>query len=80
MSSLDLDREHKGSLYARAGVSDYWIVNLVDWQVEIYRRPEVEPMAPFGWQYAERSVRGAADVISPLVAPAARIAVADLLP
>jgi len=29
-SSLAFDREHKGSLYARAGVPDYWIVNLVD--------------------------------------------------
>src|SRR5262245_42643802 len=26
-SSLAFDREHKGSLYARAGVADYWILN-----------------------------------------------------
>ncbi len=29
-SSLTLDREHKGSLYARAPLPEYWIVNLVD--------------------------------------------------
>jgi phosphopantetheinyl transferase len=29
LSSLAFDRRHKGSLYARAGVADYWIVNLV---------------------------------------------------
>src|SRR2546430_354095 len=29
-SSLQLDREHKGSLYARARLDDYWILNLVD--------------------------------------------------
>src|SRR5437660_11509790 len=38
-SSLAFDREHKGSLYARARLDDYWIVNLVDRVVEIYRRP-----------------------------------------
>jgi Uma2 family endonuclease len=34
-SSLSLDREHKGSLYARAGVADYWILNLVERVLEI---------------------------------------------
>src|SRR6266478_9297232 len=38
-SSLVFDREHKGSLYARARLDDYWIVNLVDRVVEICRRP-----------------------------------------
>ena len=35
-SSLHFDRQHKGSLYARAGIEDYWIVNLVDRVVEIF--------------------------------------------
>lgn len=30
VSSLGLDRGDKGSLYARAGLADYWIANLVD--------------------------------------------------
>jgi len=34
-SSLAFDREHKGSLYARAGVPDYWIVNLIDRLLEV---------------------------------------------
>jgi Uma2 family endonuclease len=79
-SSLDLDREHKGSLYARAGLEDYWIVNLVDRQVEVYRRPAAEPLAPFGWRYAERSVHGASNQVSPLAMPSARISVGELLP
>src|SRR5262249_51217127 len=29
-SSLELDRRRKGSLYARAGLPDYWLLNLVD--------------------------------------------------
>src|SRR5436190_16797854 len=39
LSSLRLDREHKGSLYARAGLGDYWILNLVDRVLEVYREP-----------------------------------------
>ena len=42
-SSLSLDREHKGSLYARAGVADYWILNLVERVLEIYREPIQDP-------------------------------------
>ncbi|MBI1728645.1 MAG: Uma2 family endonuclease [Candidatus Rokubacteria bacterium] len=38
-SSLRRDREDKGSLYARAGIGDYWIVNLVDRVLEVYREP-----------------------------------------
>ncbi len=38
-SSLEFDRERKGSLYARAGIEDYWIVNLVDRVLEVYRDP-----------------------------------------
>ncbi len=35
-STLDGDRIDKGRLYAEAGIVCYWIVNLVDRQIEIY--------------------------------------------
>jgi len=38
-SSLEHDRTFKGRLYARAAISTYWIVNLVDRQVEVYTEP-----------------------------------------
>src|SRR5215831_9160700 len=50
-SSLGFDREDKGSLYARGGVEDYWIVNLVDRVLEVYRVPEPEGQAAYGWRY-----------------------------
>src|SRR6266542_4037817 len=50
-SSLDFDRQQKGSLYARAGVEDYWIVNLIDRVLEVYRDPRQDPMAPHGSRY-----------------------------
>src|SRR5262249_15602016 len=38
-TSLDRDRNLKGPLLARAGISVYWIINLVDSQVEVYTDP-----------------------------------------
>jgi Uma2 family endonuclease len=38
-SSLLRDRRDKGRLYARAGVSYYWILNLTDRQIEVYTDP-----------------------------------------
>ena len=38
-SRLGFDRRHKGSLYARAGLDDYWVVNLIDRVLEVYREP-----------------------------------------
>lgn len=79
-SSLQFDRHQKGSLYARAGIEDYWIVNLVDRVVEIYRNPGPDPAAPYGWRY--RSVVSVAPpaVVAPLAFASSPIAVADLLP
>ena len=57
-SSLSLDRNHKGSLYARARLEDYWIVNLVDRALEVYRQPVVDPSSPFGWRYAAHQTLG----------------------
>jgi Uma2 family endonuclease len=79
-SSLALDRSFKGGLYARARVTDYWIVNLVDNLVEVYREPVASESAPYGWRYASGVYARPTDVITPLAAPDARIAVADLLP
>jgi hypothetical protein len=43
-SSLAFDHEYKGSLYARGGVLDYWVLNLVDRMLEVYRE-RVTPLA-----------------------------------
>lgn len=80
LTSLGFDREHKSSLYARAARPEYWIVNLVDRVLEVRRAPGPSPSAPYGWDYRAVEVLGPADSACPLAAPAARIAVADLLP
>jgi Uma2 family endonuclease len=38
-SSLEFDRGEKLGIYAEAGILDYWIVNLIDEQIEVYRNP-----------------------------------------
>ncbi len=45
-SSLDFDRDVKGPMYAEAGIVDYWVVNLNESRVEIYRDPR--PDGSFG--------------------------------
>ncbi len=76
-TGLRLDRGMKARIYAKAGVADYWIVNLVDRVLEIHRNPERS-----GRQWRYRSVESVAPEgeVSPLAAPGARIRVADLLP
>ncbi len=38
-SSLALDRVTKARIYAAAGIPEYWIVNLIDRQIEVRREP-----------------------------------------
>lgn len=38
-SSVRFDREEKLPVYARAGIAEYWLVNLVERKVELYRDP-----------------------------------------
>ena len=79
-SSLALDREHKSSLYARARLREYWIVNLVERVVEVYREPAPDATAFYGWAYRSIERLHAERSVTPLAAPSTRIAVADLLP
>lgn len=79
-SSLAHDRAYKGGLYARARVEDYWIVNLIDRVLEVYRQPGPDPAAPFGWSYVSKEVLRTESSIAPLAAAGSRIVVGDLLP
>jgi Uma2 family endonuclease len=78
-SSLSYDRGRKGSLYARAGVTDYWIVNLVNQQVEVYRDPIPDASQPYGYRYASRHDLQPGGNVDPLSFPGLQVAVNDLL-
>lgn len=79
-SSLALDRGEKAALYARARVPEYWIVNLMGHALEVYRDPAPDARAPFGWRYREVVSLRAGETIIPVAAPAAVVAVGDLVP
>ncbi len=77
-ATLSFDRNFKGSLYARARISVYWIVNLVNRRVEVY----TEPKAGKSPSYHGRTDYGAGESV-PLVLDGrevARIPVRELLP
>jgi Uma2 family endonuclease len=79
-SSLAFDRGRKASLYASAGIGDYWILNLVHRQLEVCRKPAKDPSQVHGYGYADVRIMLPGESISPFAAPKARIKVADLLP
>ena len=79
-SSLAFDRCEKASLYARAGIADYWIVNLVDRALEVHREPVPDPSAVYRWRYRSVTTLAPPAVVAPLAFPASQIAVANLLP
>ena len=79
-TSYRIDREYKASLYARAGVPEYWILDLVHEAVEIHRRPAATADARYGWRYGDVVVLRPPATVATLLAPERSIAVADLLP
>ena len=79
-TTLIQDRGRKAAIYARSGIADYWIVNLVDRQIEVHRDPMADRMHRFRFRYANIQVIKPPGVIAPLAAPGASIAAADLLP
>lgn len=79
-STLRKDRAIKAHLYARAGIAEYWIVNLNDRQLEVHRNPGPDPSRKGRYRYADVTIVPADGHSSPLAAPGAAVAVADLLP
>jgi Uma2 family endonuclease len=78
-TSLDDDRDLMGRVYGGGEVALYWIINLVDGQLEVYSGPS-GPSEPVGYRHCE-VYRPGQEI--PLVIEgfeAARTAVADLLP
>lgn len=72
-SSLIEDRGEKRILYAEAGVRDYWIVNLIDQTIELYRQPNGST-----YLWTKSFVLG--ESVSPLVLPNVALAVEYLFP
>ena len=61
-SSLAEDTGEKAQLYAEAGIQDYWVVNLVEDCVEIFRNPRSSG-------YQSREIRRGEEELRPLAFP-----------
>ena len=77
-SSLRFDRTEKVELYAENRIEEYWILNLKQRCLEVYRRPVKDKS--MGFAYTEIFVVGESESIAPLAKPKAKIKVADILP
>jgi Uma2 family endonuclease len=80
-SSLYLDRRQKLPIYAAAGIPQYWIINLVDRQVECYSSPRLQQGASEA-SYTPTDVIAASGSLTIVLDghPCGSIKVADLLP
>jgi Uma2 family endonuclease len=66
--------------YARAGIGDYWIINLQQQRVDVYRGLENATGKAAGWRYADVAHRGRGEAVSPLGRPDLSFAVDGMLP
>jgi Uma2 family endonuclease len=72
-SSSFHDRERKRALYARSGIPEYWILDVTEDRLEVYRNPGEGG-------YETRLLLKSGDSVAPLASPGVPIAIADILP
>lgn len=78
-SSLPLDRNRKQAIYAAAGIPEYWIVNLAQHCIEVYRAPAAAGGRP---NYSVRHEFRDADAVPVCIAgqEVGKIAVPEIVP
>jgi len=75
-STLLADRVQKGRIYARAGIPEYWLLNLLERRIEIFREPRLVNGVPaYGIAFTLR----ADDFVAALFASDCLFQVGDLL-
>jgi Uma2 family endonuclease len=65
-ASLADDRGVKLGVHAEAGLADYWIVNVIDLQIEVYRNAK-------GREFLDKSIVRGDTLLSPLALPSATL-------
>jgi Uma2 family endonuclease len=77
-TTLTHDLTTKAEQYAAAGIPDYWVLDLVNRRLLVFRDPQPIPVG--GTAYRTQLTLGPPDSVELLAAPGHRIAVAELLP
>ena len=72
-STLKRDCEIKDKIYSQAGIADYWVLDVKNRQLHIFRNP-----TPMG--YTQQIILNELDRVSPLVFPNLKIALTSILP
>ncbi|QJW97879.1 hypothetical protein FTUN_5459 [Frigoriglobus tundricola] len=79
-STLPRDTTAKAELYATAGIADYWVLDIENRQLHVFRDPQLLPENRAATAYRTNLTPGPTDRVSPLAAPTATVLVSDLLP
>ena len=72
-STLQFDLTTKAHLYARAGVSEYWVLDTNGRQLHVFRDPTADG-------HISQTVYGESESVAPLGAPGVPVLVGSLLP
>jgi Uma2 family endonuclease len=79
-ASLLADTTTKMSLYASAGVRDYWVLSIPDRLLIVHRQPIRAAASRHGWAYAEVRRLAVGEPVSPLAMAGAAVDAGDWLP
>jgi Uma2 family endonuclease len=79
-TSLQIDLTEKAERYATAGVTDYWVLDVVNRELYVLRDPAPLPAGLGATAYRDQKKYAPTDRVSPLAAPQASVLVSDLLP
>jgi Uma2 family endonuclease len=72
-SSLRYDLETKAPMYAKAGICEYWVLDIVERKLHVFRQPgELE--------YQRQTILAETLEVSPLAFPDCAIAIREMLP
>jgi Uma2 family endonuclease len=72
-SSLEYDCEIKAKLYAKSGIEDYWVIDVRERKLYLFRKPEKTG-------YQNKQILRETDLITPLSFPTISVKISELLP
>jgi Uma2 family endonuclease len=79
-SSYAYDTGEKASLYASAGIPEYWVLDLRTRRLEVRRQPGPDPDAYLGHSYRSLQIHLAGESVSPAFSSTVQVGIPQLLP